>query len=126
FEEINYRKIFNRVSIHNLEPNSKDIQLYFEDDVLKLSPIDFEDPILIARFDGTVVNKLGKGSKNKDKVIRSVLINKTFAKVLNDLKIQQIYDTFVCKYVEKQKSRNYWVLNGYEQEIGRASCRERV
>ncbi|MDM1376699.1 McrB family protein [Myroides marinus] len=111
----NYRKIYLKENKSNLEVNSKDIQLYFEEQILKIAPILFSDNALNDKFNGSTIDSLGKGSKNKDKVIRTILLNKEQPKLLDDLKIQQIYDTFMCKYNEKKKNeRNYWVVNGHD------------
>lgn len=115
-DESNFRKIYNRLSLENIDFQSKDIQLYFENDILKLFAIEFADQSLVDRFDGKIIKKLGNGSKNKDKVIRYILLNKLHVKSLDQIKIQHIYDTFLCRYVEKKKSRNYWVVNGYEDD----------
>lgn len=117
-DDNNYRKVINRITKERVIDRSNDIQLYFTNDSLEIAEIAFADISLVERFNGNILNCLGKGSKNKDKVIREILHEKFNDKLLNKIKIQQIYDTFMCKYVEKNKmvERNYWVVNGFDHE----------
>lgn len=114
----NYRKIINRVSKTAVKENSLDLQFYFEGEELHLAPIAFCDEHLQGQFKGENLKLSGSGSRNKDKVIQKILFHQHNLHHFVDLKIQEVYDTFMCNYRIKDDSRkrNFWVVNGNEAD----------
>ncbi|WP_316793733.1 McrB family protein [Pedobacter frigoris] len=116
-DEGNFRKIVNCVDEKNIVQKSKDLQFYFDGNIPKMAEIFYADPAIAAQFDGKVIEFVGSGSRNKDKIIREILANQNASKIFSQLRIQQIYDAFMCKYRQKTAERNYWVVNGNDADI---------
>lgn len=100
-----YRKIVLNSSLQEVKDNSRDIQLYFENDALKLYHHDFIRDVEYQSFKDNLKYE-NRGCSQKDTVLRMVNESKDFTPrefTYMDLSIRQLYDTFFCEYKEKLK-----------------------
>lgn len=99
-----YRNI-KIIDIELVEKNSKDIQLTYENEELKLVDNDFMQKSIIGQFKDNL-SYYGKGAKMKDKVLDyfSNAINSIPVTInSNDIGLRSFYDTFFCEYKESKK-----------------------
>lgn len=106
-----YRNI-KIITTELVEKNSKDIQLIYENEELKLVDNDIMQKSIIGQFKDNI-SYYGKGAKMKDKVLDyfsnaihsiPVTINS------NDIGLRSFYDTFFCEYKESKK---YYLVGAF-------------
>lgn len=104
-----------------LNKSSNDIQLYFENDDLSIYKASFFDPEALNQFRDNA-KFIGRGAKNKDNTIRSIIDQKDKGKVFSysELGLRSFYDAFFCDYKEKVVKDNdepikYWLYSPGEQ-----------
>ena len=99
-----YRNI-KIIATELVEKNSKDIQLTYENEELKLVDNDFMQKSIISQFKNNL-SYYGKGAKMKDRVLEyfSNSIN-SIPVIINssDIGLRSFYDTFFCEYKESKK-----------------------
>ncbi len=103
-----YRKIVIHKNKSRIEEESIDIQLYYENDELKLYEAEFFENSVIRKFRDNLKFR-GKGAKMKDRTIKKLQSknpNPTAEFKDNEISIRSLYDTFFCKYTEKEKEIN--------------------
>jgi hypothetical protein len=111
-----FREIFVFDSKEEVTENSLDLQMYFEDSILKLYPIAHAEGDLHNKFMDNLPHE-GKGQKRKDKTLSIVRARVNRGKNLSHkLSIQNIYDAFMCKYNVTTKETSYWVVNAFDDE----------
>lgn len=99
----NFRKIVICKSVDNVVEGSYDIQLYFENGVLKIKPPRNSDESYYKTF----VDRLemqGKGQDKKDKVYQIISDESNWGKFFDyksELNVLRIYDAFMVDYKEK-------------------------
>ena len=99
----NFRKIVICKSVDNVVEGSYDIQLYFENGVLKIKPPRNSDESYYKTF----VDRLemqGKGQDKKDKVYQIISDESNWGKSFDyksELNVLRIYDAFMVDYKEK-------------------------
>lgn len=111
-QEDSYRKIILLDSKNNIDSNLDDIQLYYEDNKLKIYNSEFINEDILSSFrDNTSL--YGLGSPNKDKVIKKIQDKKNNLPAIfdyNDFSIMSFYDTFFCEYREKSNENSNFEL----------------
>lgn len=104
--EDNFRNIYIRNCPEDVEPNSYDIQLYFNNDELKIAPIKNSDESYFNSFKDNL-NMFGRGQGKKDKTYQIILDKSKRNNKFNyssDLNALRIYDAFMVNY----KDKSYW------------------
>lgn len=99
----NFRKIVICKSIDNVVDGSYDIQLYFENGVLKIKPPHNSDESYYKTF-ADRLEMCGKGQEKKDKVYQIVKDESNRGKFFDyqsELNVLRIYDAFMVDYKEK-------------------------
>lgn len=110
----NFRNIKTFLPGETINLDSYDIQMQFDNGLLKLHPIKNCGENIVSRFkDNTAF--IGKGQSQKDKTLSILKATNNIAKPLN-ITIKDLYDSCMCKYVVENQDTKYWVVNGYEQE----------
>ncbi len=107
-----YRKIIIHESKTQIKETSIDIQLYYEDDSLKLYQADFFEDIVVQNFRDNLKFG-GKGAVRKDNVIKLLKSKslKPSAEFTNsEISMRSLYDTLFCEYTEKEK---YYLVGAY-------------
>jgi len=99
----NFRRISIYPSISSVDPKSPDIQLYFQDNNLKIEHSHFWDEELFAHFVDNL-NKEGKGRQQKDKALKKIAQGKTKAITYSylELPIMRMYDALFNPYGHKE------------------------
>ncbi|MBO4784894.1 MAG: AAA family ATPase, partial [Lachnospiraceae bacterium] len=99
----NFRKIVIRDSIDDVEENSYDVQLYFENGSLKIKPPYNSDESYYKTFKD-LLGMQGRGQEKKDKVyqiVKDAANRGKFFDYNSDLNVLRIYDAFMVDYKEK-------------------------
>ncbi|WP_348811077.1 McrB family protein [Flavobacterium maritimum] len=110
----NFRQIKTFLPKQTINLDSYDIQLQFDNGLLKLYPIKNCEEGIVSRFqDNTAF--IGKGQSQKDKTLSILKATSNIIKPLN-ITIKDLYDACMCKYKVVSQDTKYWVVNGYEQE----------
>ena len=107
-----YRKTIIHESQTQIIEDSINIQLYYEDDSLKLYEADFFEVGVIHNFRDNLKFG-GKGAVRKDNVIKLLKSKslKPFAEFTNsEISMRSLYDTLFCEYTEKEK---YYLVGAY-------------
>ncbi|MFC2152978.1 AAA family ATPase, partial [Bacteroidota bacterium] len=107
-----YRKIVIHESKEQIIENSIDVQLYYEDNSLKLYEAEFFDDSVIQNFRDNLKFG-GKGAVRKDNVIKLLKSKnlKPSAEFTNsEISMRSLYDTLFCEYTEKEK---YYLVGAY-------------
>lgn len=103
-----YRKIVV-TSFDKVYESSLNIQLYKQNDELKLVQASFFDPEVLAVFRNNLQYK-GRGSVNKDRTLKLIdeALNKGDASFSNnELSLRSFYDALFCDYKEKDTDMMY-------------------
>jgi hypothetical protein len=114
-------KLFRDVKLlkdnSKIDSNTYDIQLYFENNELKIAPINNCEEIVAEKFKDNL-GFIGKGKSKKDKVLAIVKAQNNLGTNLGKkgVTILDVYESFMCKYIVEPQDTNYWVLNGYDSE----------
>lgn len=107
-----YRKIVIHKNKDQIQKSSINIQLYYEEDRLKLYEADFLEDSVIQNFRDNLKFG-GKGAVMKDNVIK-LLKSKSLtpsAEFTNhEISMRSLYDTLFCEYTEKEK---YYLVGAY-------------
>lgn len=111
-----YRKIKIHKSKDDVQQDSPDVQIYYENGKLKLFESDFFDK---AVSEGFRDNKsfLGQGSKMKDKVLKKIakeIPNPTVTFSCDQLSMRNFYDAYFCDYSIKEK---YYLVGAYWSDV---------
>ena len=107
-----YRKTIIHESKTQIRESSIDIQLYYENDSLKLREADFFDDTVIQNFRDNLKFG-GKGAVRKDNVIKllkSKSLNPSAEFSNSEISMRSLYDTLFCEYTEKEK---YYLVGAY-------------
>ncbi len=98
----NFRKIALLEKSDDIDSSSINIQLYYDNNNLKLFASSFLDNDLINNFRDNL-NHFGGGRKNKDKVLNKIKSIQSFPKTFefNKLSIRDFYDSFCVDYGAK-------------------------
>lgn len=111
---------FRGIYIYNSNPginDSYDLVFYFENNRLRLSQIKNADPAITSKFIPDNINYHGRGAVQKDKTLTIFLTEQYRGKDISDkLGIKDIYDSLMCPYKIPDKTPQYWVLNGLDDE----------
>ncbi len=104
-----YRKIVVHKNESKIDKFSKDIQLYYDNEELKLYEADFFDNRVIQKFRDNL-NLLGNGCSRKDNVIeklKSKELNPSSEFSNHEISILSLYDTLFCEYEEKDDKKKF-------------------
>lgn len=104
-----YRKTIIHESKNHVKETSIDIQLYYEDGILKLYEADFFDDGVLNNFRDNLKFG-GKGAVRKDNVIKrlkSKSLTPSADFTNSEISMRSLYDTLFCEYTEKEK---YYVV----------------
>jgi hypothetical protein len=96
----------------DLKSESKDLQVYYENEALKFHPAEFIDASILSSFKNNLSN-LGKGAKMKDTVlekIKKALEKPPVVFTPEQLSIRSFYDAFFCDYKDTEK---YYLVGSY-------------
>lgn len=107
-----YRKVIIHQSSNLLEQNSLDIQLYYENQELKLNVTDFFTSRVANNFKDNLSYE-GRGSRNKDTAIRKLkakITEQSASFTYQELSIRALYDLLFCEYKVDQK---YYLVGTY-------------
>ena len=107
-----YRKIIIHETKTLIKEASIDIQLYYENDSLKLYEADFFDDTVVHNFRDNLKFG-GKGAVRKDNVIKllkSKSLNPSAEFTNSEISMRSLYDTLFCEYTEKEK---YYLVGAY-------------
>jgi hypothetical protein len=114
--EDNYREIKTFLSGQTVNPDSYDIQMQFEEGILKLHPLKNCEVEIVGRFNDNT-KFIGKGQSQKDKTLSVIKAINNINRDLSDkISIKDLYDACMCNYKLVSQDTNYWVVNGYDQE----------
>lgn len=99
-------KLYRRIILtaeDSIVPDSQDIQIFKKIEKLNLVKGDFYDSDVYEHFRDNSL-QLGKGSKNKDSVIKRILDNIITGAVFdyNSMGIRSFYDAFFCDYLAEE------------------------
>lgn len=107
-----YRKIVIHENKSEINKDSIDIQLYYDNGELKLFESDFFEDSVIQNFRDNLKFG-GKGAVRKDNVIKllkSKKLNPSAEFTNSEISMRSLYDTLFCEYTEKEK---YYVVGAY-------------
>lgn len=112
--EGNFRKIKTFLPKQTINLDSYDIQLQFDNGLLKLYPIRNCEEGIVSRFqDNTAF--IGKGQAQKDKTLSVLKASSSVIKPLN-ITIKDLYDACMCRYKVVSQDTKYWVVNGFDED----------
>ena len=107
-----YRKIIIHQSSKFIVPDALDIQLYYDNQILKLHSTDFFSPRVLHNFQDNL-GYAGRGARNKDTTIKRIKAktpNPSAVFTYQALSIRAFYDLLFCEYKVDQK---YYLVGAY-------------
>jgi hypothetical protein len=127
-----YRKILLHESYSMVESSSTHIQLYYDNNNLKLYESEFLDDSIIKNFRDNL-KYAGKGAADKDKIISLIKSKKpepTIEFTYGEVSLRDLYDSFFCEYKIKdnlfETVKNKFDKSVFERfvELIRTVCKE--